>query len=116
MIDSADKLPAASPLQGAPGQSAGPAPRVRIQAEDFDPSPEVASLRAGDGSVGAVVSFIGTVRERSGDAAISAMELEHAPGMTERAIEAMVDEARRLESRVRVLRPTLILRYPTSSP
>ena len=70
-------------------------PRVSIQTADFDLSGEVAALRAGDGGVGAVVSFVGTVRERSGAAAISAMELEHYPGMTERAIEAMIDEALR---------------------
>jgi molybdopterin synthase catalytic subunit len=73
-------------------------PRVRIQRADFDLSAEVASLRAHDTGVGAVASFVGTVRDRSspGDAAtVSAMELEleHYPGMTERAIEAMIDEA-----------------------
>ena len=69
-----------------------PAPRVRIQTEDFDLSAEVAALRAGDGGVGAVTSFIGTVRDRTkGEpGAVTAMELEHYPGMTERAIEAMI--------------------------
>ena len=80
-----------------------PSARVRIQTEDFDLAAEVAALRAGDGGIGAVVSFVGTVRDRTGDAApgsIHAMELEHYPGMTERAIEAMVDEAlRRFEIR-----------------
>ena len=77
----------------SPSQS--PTPRVRIQTHDFDLSAEVAALRAGDGGVGAVTSFVGTVRDRSGGApgAISAMELEHYPGMTERAIEAMIDAA-----------------------
>ena len=72
-----------------------PLPRVRIQAEDFDLSAEVAALRAGDGDVGAVASFVGTVRDRTAGSpqAISAMELEHYPGMTERAIEAMIDQA-----------------------
>ena len=76
-------------------------PRVRIQSEDFDLSTEVASLRAGDGGVGAVCSFVGTVRDRNASLAggaaeqVSAMELEHYPGMTERAIEAMIDEAHR---------------------
>ena len=63
--------------------------RVSIQTEDFDLSQEVAALRAGNGGVGAVVSFIGTVRERSEGQAVSAMELEHYPGMTEAAIERM---------------------------
>ncbi len=70
-------------------------PRVSIQTTDFDLSAEVAALRAGDGGVGAVVSFVGTVRDRSGSAAIGSMGLEHYPGMTERAIEAMIDEALR---------------------
>ena len=69
--------------------------RVRIQTEDFDLSTEVAALRSQDAGVGAVAAFIGTVRERNGGAAVSRMELEHYPGMTERAIEAMIDEAMR---------------------
>jgi molybdopterin synthase catalytic subunit len=68
---------------------------VSIQTADFDLGAEVAALRAGDGGVGAVVSFVGTVRDRGPGQAITAMELEHYPGMTERAIEAMVEEARR---------------------
>ncbi len=71
-------------------------PRVAIQTEDFDLSTEVARLRAADPAVGAVASFIGTVRDRNGGGGagdVSAMELEHYPGMTERAIEAMIDEA-----------------------
>jgi molybdopterin synthase catalytic subunit len=67
--------------------------RVCIQTGDFDVGAETSSLRTGDGGVGAVVAFIGTVREHSSGAAVSAMELEHYPGMTEAAIEAMVDEA-----------------------
>jgi molybdopterin synthase catalytic subunit len=68
-------------------------PRVRIQTEDFDLSAEVAALRADDPGVGAVASFIGTVRDRNDGLGVSAMELEHYPGMTERAIEAMIDAA-----------------------
>ena len=67
--------------------------RVSIQAEDFDVGVEVAALRAGDGGVGAVAVFVGTVRERSDGATVSSMELEHYPGMTEAAIEAMVEQA-----------------------
>jgi molybdopterin synthase catalytic subunit len=65
-------------------------PRVRIQTQDFDLSTEVAALRADDPAVGAVTSFVGTVRDRNGGRAgeVSAMELEHYPGMTEKAIEA----------------------------
>ena len=67
--------------------------RVSIQTADFDLSAEVAALRAGDGGVGAIATFTGTVRERGGGGAVTAMELEHYPGMTERAIEAMIDAA-----------------------
>jgi len=68
---------------------------VTIQQADFDLSAEVAALRDADPQVGAVATFIGTVRDRNDGASVSAMELEHYPGMTERAIEAMVGEARR---------------------
>jgi molybdopterin synthase catalytic subunit len=71
------------------------AERVSIQTADFDLGAEVAALRAGDGGVGAVCSFVGTVRDRSEGAEVSAMELEHYPGMTEKAIESMIDEAQR---------------------
>ena len=74
------------------------APRVVVQTADFDLGAEIAALRAGDAGVGAVASFIGTVRDRNDGQGVSAMELEHYPGMTERAIEAMIDEAfRRFE-------------------
>ncbi|WP_435531279.1 molybdopterin synthase catalytic subunit MoaE [Ramlibacter albus] len=69
--------------------------RVSIQTEDFDLSKEVAALRAQDHGVGAVCSFIGTVRDRNDGTSVSTMELEHYPGMTEKAIEAMIDEAHR---------------------
>ena len=73
----------------------GATARVTIQSADFDLSAEVARLRAGNQGVGAVCSFIGTVRDRTagGPDNISAMELEHYPGMTEKSIEAMIDEA-----------------------
>ena len=67
---------------------------VAIQTEDFDLSAEVAALHALDGRVGAVCSFVGTVRDRNGpEHGVAAMELEHYPGMTERSIEAMVQKA-----------------------
>src|SRR5512139_3948839 len=68
--------------------------RVTIQTEDFDLAAEVAALRADDSGVGAVVSFIGTVRDRSEGQGVSCMELEHYPGMTEKSIEAMMAAAR----------------------
>ena len=67
--------------------------RVTIQNEDFDLGAEVAALRAGDAGIGAVASFVGTVRDRNEGLGVSRMELEHYPGMTERSIEAMVDAA-----------------------
>ena len=67
--------------------------RVTVQTADFDLGAEVAALRAGDAGVGAVAAFVGTVRDRNDGLGVSAMELEHYPGMTERAIEAMIDEA-----------------------
>ncbi|WP_394755225.1 molybdenum cofactor biosynthesis protein MoaE [Rhodoferax sp.] len=70
-------------------------PRVSIQTFDFDLSTEVAALRAQDPRVGAICSFIGTVRDRTAGThgSISSMELEHYPGMTEKSIEAMIDAA-----------------------
>lgn len=67
--------------------------RVSIQTEDFDLSTEVACLRETEKGIGAVCSFIGTVRDRNDGQRISTMELEHYPGMTEKSIEAMIDEA-----------------------
>jgi molybdopterin synthase catalytic subunit len=70
-------------------------PRVFIQRADFDVSAEISQLRAQDPRVGAVCSFIGTVRDRTPGTpgSISSMELEHYPGMTEKSIEAMIDQA-----------------------
>jgi molybdopterin synthase catalytic subunit len=73
--------------------------RVVIQTADFDLGAEVAALRSADTGVGAVAVFVGTVRDRNaglagdGSVAVQGMELEHYPGMTERAIEAMIDAA-----------------------
>ena len=88
-------------------------PRVSIQTPDFDLSAEVAALRAGDARVGAVCAFVGTVRDRNDGQSVSTMELEHYPGMTEKAIEAMIDAAHqrfsmhgvRVIHRVGVLQP-----------
>jgi molybdopterin synthase catalytic subunit len=67
---------------------------VRVQAGDFDLGAEVARLRAGDARIGAVVGFVGTVRDMNDGAQVSEMELEHYPGMTERALEDIVEQAR----------------------
>ena len=66
---------------------------VSIQTEDFDVSYELAQLRANDARVGAVCNFVGTVRERNEGSDVSSMELEHYPGMTEKSITAMMEEA-----------------------
>ena len=67
---------------------------VRVQTEDFDVSRELAALRAGRPNVGAVACFVGTVRDANDGADVATMTLEHYPGMTERALEAIVAEAR----------------------
>jgi len=70
---------------------------VRVGPEDFDLGAEVAALRGQDPQVGAVVSFVGTVREWTQAAAPASppaiMELEHYPGMTEKALAGIVGEA-----------------------
>jgi molybdopterin synthase catalytic subunit len=87
---------------------------VRIQTTDFDVGQEIAALRAGDPRVGAVVTFIGTVRDVNDDAQVLQMTLEHYPGMTEKALDAIVVQARQrfdiydalVIHRVGELRPT----------
>ncbi len=68
---------------------------IRVQREDFDPGPELASLARGNKSVGGVCAFVGLVRDLAGGEHISAMTLEHYPGMTERALADIEAEARR---------------------
>jgi molybdopterin synthase catalytic subunit len=68
---------------------------VRVQTEDFDAGAEIARLRAGDASIGAVAAFIGTVRDVNDDAIVTGLTLEHYPGMTEAALADIVDEAKR---------------------
>ncbi len=67
--------------------------RVVIQTQDFDLGAEIAALRQADKRVGAVCSFVGTVRDRNDGLSVSTLELEHYPGMTEKSIEAMIDAA-----------------------
>jgi molybdopterin synthase catalytic subunit len=67
---------------------------VRVQAADFDLGVEIARLRAGDPRIGAVVSFVGTVRDMNDGDQVAELELEHYPGMTERSLEDIVDQAR----------------------
>ena len=66
---------------------------VRIQEADFDLGAELAALRAGDTRIGALASFVGLVRDINDGSHVSEMTLEHYPGMTEKSIEAIIDEA-----------------------
>ena len=66
---------------------------ISVQEHDFDVSTELAAMRAGDASIGAIVNFVGLVRDRNDGAQVAAMTLEHYPGMTERALEKIVVEA-----------------------
>ena len=68
--------------------------RVRVQEADFDISAEVAALRRDNPKVGAVACFVGTVRDLNDGSTVQAMELEHYPGMTEKALEAIAEDAR----------------------
>ena len=70
---------------------ASPPVVVRIQAEDFDPAAEVAALLAGKANVGAVVTFTGLCRDEAGR--LSALELEHYPGMAEEEIGRIARDA-----------------------
>lgn len=67
---------------------------IRVQENDFDLSAEIAALRKGDPRVGAVVSFLGTVRDLSEGSQVKEMTLEHYPGMTEKALEEIVSQAK----------------------
>jgi len=67
---------------------------IRIQEADFDLSTEIANLRKGDLQVGAVVSFLGSVRDLNEGSEVHSMTLEHYPGMTEKALEAIVSQAK----------------------
>ncbi|HEX7646267.1 MAG TPA: molybdopterin synthase catalytic subunit MoaE [Noviherbaspirillum sp.] len=67
---------------------------IRVQTQDFDLAAEVAMLRASDPRIGAVACFIGTVRDMNDGSSVSGMELEHYPGMTEKALEDIVAKAK----------------------
>ena len=88
--------------------------RVSVQEADFDVGAETEALAAGRPEVGAVASFVGYVRAdklagaSAADQAVSAMTLEHYPGMTEKSLEAIVAEA---ESRWSLLGVRVIHRF-----
>lgn len=67
---------------------------IKVQQQDFDLGMEYQSLRARSQSPGAIVTFCGLVRDLSGTTSIIAMELEHYPGMTEKSLQSIADQAR----------------------
>ena len=67
---------------------------IRIQEKDFDISAEIAALRKGDARVGAVASFLGTVRDMNDGSQVKEMALEHYPGMTEKSLEEIIQKAK----------------------
>ncbi len=86
---------------------------IRVQTEDFDIAREIAALRATNPKVGAVASFIGTVRDVNDGSAVATLTLEHYPGMTEKALAGIVAEAR---SRWRIIDVTVIHRVGELKP
>ena len=67
---------------------------IRVQTEDFDLTTEIAQLRADTPKVGAIVNFVGVVRDLNDGEQVAEMELEHYPGMTEKALEDIVLQAK----------------------
>lgn len=67
--------------------------QIRVQAEDFDLNAEMTQMRQGKPSIGALVSFVGVVRDMNEGQTVQAMELEHYPGMTEKSLEQIVQQA-----------------------
>jgi molybdopterin synthase catalytic subunit len=67
---------------------------IRVQTEDFDVGLEIQQLRHAQPNIGAVVSFVGQVRDMNEGDAITELTLEHYPGMTEKALDAIVTQAK----------------------
>src|SRR5204863_2848643 len=68
---------------------------IRVQREDFDTGKELERLSAGDHAIGGVASFVGLVRDMGGPNQVSALTLEHYPGMTEKRLAEIEAEAQR---------------------
>jgi len=81
---------------------------VRVQREDFNAGTEIESLRLAAAGVGAVVSFVGQVRDVNAGASISTLTLEYYPGMTEKSLESIAEQAKR---RWNILDTVIIHRY-----
>ncbi|MDP1674757.1 MAG: molybdopterin synthase catalytic subunit MoaE [Burkholderiales bacterium] len=86
---------------------------VRIHEQDFDVSAEMAAMRRGNPKIGAIASFVGVVRDINEGDSIATMTLEHYPGMTEKSIAAIIEEAR---GRWEVLDSLVIHRVGTLKP
>ena len=86
---------------------------VKIQTADFDVSAEINALRRGNAKIGAVASFVGVVRDVNDGDAVAEMTLEHYPGMTEKAIEEIIVQAK---GRWKVLDALVIHRVGTLKP
>jgi molybdopterin synthase catalytic subunit len=83
---------------------------VKVQAADFDPGQEIAEIRRRFTDIGAILSFVGLVRDFSDGSQVCAMTLEHYPGMTEMALQSIMEEAR---EKWNVLDATIIHRVGT---
>ncbi len=86
---------------------------VRVQEADFDIAAEIAAMRRGNPRIGAIASFIGVVRDINDGDAVSTMTLEHYPGMTEKSIGVIIEQAR---GRWEVLDALVIHRVGTLKP
>lgn len=86
---------------------------IRVQSEDFDLTHEQSLMRARSRRIGAIASFVGVVRDLNDGEGISAMTLEHYPGMTEKALANIVTQA---ETRWEVMDATVIHRVGTLMP
>ena len=87
--------------------------KISVQLEDFDAGREIAAVRAGNPKVGAVASFVGVVRDVNDGAGVATLTLEHYPGMTEKTLKGIVDEA---AARWEVLDCTVIHRFGRLEP
>ena len=86
---------------------------VRVQEQDFDVSTELALMRKDNPKIGAIASFVGVVRDINEGDSVATMTLEHYPGMTEKAITGIIDQAR---GRWEVLDALVIHRVGTLNP
>lgn len=87
--------------------------KIGVQQEDFDFGAEVAALRIGQPRVGAIAAFVGAVRDLNDAQAVDGLELEHYPGMTERALQGIVEAA---HARWALADVTVIHRYGRLAP